>query len=597
MPRVFVSYSWEGPAHQEWVSNFAFRLRKAGIDVKLDHWDLQLGDSLTHFMEREITEADRVLIVCTPTYKEKSDARTGGVGYEEGIISSELLASGNQRKFIPILREGDQNSAIPTGLKGKLFANLRSDDEQAIQRLIDTILGKLVGPPPLGQPDPAPGISSDSSPHEQDAHTSIDQPAGASNLEDQILTLLIKEAATTGQKYVQLASVLQDRHFAPEEVNDAIELLAEDGLLELDDMLGGDPYLWDSVTVPVEAFERVPAAVGFDLETTATRLARYVFDHGSSTGPQVAEGLGEPPARLNWAAAYIEHHGLAEVERNAGTHPFEFSEISPTARTRKLFRDIGLTQPQLASNRASAFSGLIVPRIQEVKARAEGAAWLSVFLAPGDDSPVTIDVDAKETFAALNAIRLPEEADGVNGTNINVYHTRPYSRGLINEDLRELASGRGHYSEIRQDGLLELAVCLDSSVKQVSEYPGDDDAPTPLGRLMRYTDLAHCVLTLVREIGALSSRLALSSPSVLTVVVTGTSGMRLYSRVEFDQPVLGHPVRDEVLEFQRPLLDCKTLDIEAEAALRYLVRCFGMFLPSVWDSKGKLIRPDRFPSN
>ncbi len=37
-------------------------------------------------MERSITGSDYVLIVCTPTYKQKADARVGGVGYEGHII-------------------------------------------------------------------------------------------------------------------------------------------------------------------------------------------------------------------------------------------------------------------------------------------------------------------------------------------------------------------------------------------------------------------------------------------------------------------------------------------------------------------------------
>ena len=592
MPRVFVSYSWDNDEHKTWVGDLSFQLRKAGIDVKLDQWDLQLGDSLTHFMEREIIEADRVLIVCTPTYKNKSDARIGGVGYEESIISGEILATGNQRKFIPILRKGDKDSAIPTGLKGKLFADLRSDDQQAVKHLIETILGRLAAPPPLGQ---AVHVGLESALPSTPNHAvlpSLGQPAPDSSFEDQILSLIVREAAETGEKYVQLSSALKGRDYTQDELEDALELLAGDGLLELDDMIGGE-----TLTVPVRAFEHIPTAVGFDLEAIATRLARFVADHGPSTGPQAAEGLDEPPERINWAAEYIDHHGLAEVERGAGTRPFQFFEIIPTARTRKLFRNQGLKQLRTASPPVSMTSRLVAPRIQEISARAADTTWLSVFLVPADANPITVDVDAKETRLALNAIHLPEEANGVNGTNINVYHTRPYRLGLINEDLREIASGRGHYSEIRQDGLIEIAVCLEDSVKEVSEFHGNDRDPTPMGRLIRYTDLAHCVLTLVKEIGSLASRLGLSAPSVLTVVLTGTTRMKLYSQLDWGLPVLGYPVGEGVLEIQRHILDYKNLESEAEPVIKYLARCFGMFLPSVWDNEGRLVRPENTASN
>ncbi len=36
----------------------------------------------------------------------KGDARKGGVGYEGGIITGEMLELGNHEKFIPLLRSG-----------------------------------------------------------------------------------------------------------------------------------------------------------------------------------------------------------------------------------------------------------------------------------------------------------------------------------------------------------------------------------------------------------------------------------------------------------------------------------------------------------
>ena len=52
------------------------------------------------FMEKSISDSDYVLVICTPKYKEKSDNRKGGVGYEGHIISGELLSTGNERQFI-----------------------------------------------------------------------------------------------------------------------------------------------------------------------------------------------------------------------------------------------------------------------------------------------------------------------------------------------------------------------------------------------------------------------------------------------------------------------------------------------------------------
>ena len=100
-PRVFISYSWESDAHKAWVAELAGRLRSDGVNVVLDQWHLRLGDQLPQFMETTVRESSFVLIVCTPRYKERSDGRLGGVGYEGHVITAEVFRSQNERKFIP----------------------------------------------------------------------------------------------------------------------------------------------------------------------------------------------------------------------------------------------------------------------------------------------------------------------------------------------------------------------------------------------------------------------------------------------------------------------------------------------------------------
>src|SRR5262245_8447999 len=118
MPTAFISYSWDDPGHIEWVKALAMRLRRDGVDVKLDQWELQPGNQLPHFMERAVRENDFVIVVCTPKYKVRSDRRQGGVGYEGDIITAEILTLGNRNKFIPLHRSGSWKEAAPSWLLG-----------------------------------------------------------------------------------------------------------------------------------------------------------------------------------------------------------------------------------------------------------------------------------------------------------------------------------------------------------------------------------------------------------------------------------------------------------------------------------------------
>jgi len=160
MPKVFISYSWEEDAHKEWVRSLTDTLLENGIEANLDQYDLSLGDRLPQFMEQSIAEADYVLIICTPTYKEKSDARKGGVGYEGHIISGELLTQGNERKFIPIIRKGDIKSAMPNCLLGKLAIDLTKSNhyETNFKDLLTTLQGQKRKPPVKMKRSSAQGI-------------------------------------------------------------------------------------------------------------------------------------------------------------------------------------------------------------------------------------------------------------------------------------------------------------------------------------------------------------------------------------------------------------------------------------------------------
>ena len=113
-PTAFITYSLDGEDHKAWVKDLATRLRKAGVDVTVDIWAVAPGGQLPEFMERGITDSDFVLVICTPGYKDRSDGRRGGVGYEGHIITSEIFARGNHEKFIPILRRGTWNDGEST---------------------------------------------------------------------------------------------------------------------------------------------------------------------------------------------------------------------------------------------------------------------------------------------------------------------------------------------------------------------------------------------------------------------------------------------------------------------------------------------------
>ena len=153
IPKVFISYSWDSESHKSWVEKIAKMLRSDGVDAILDQWHLHPGDPITHFMEKSIKESDFVLIICTEEYKTKSDSKVGGVGYEDSIISNDMFTNSNHRKYLPIVKTGKYQEAIPTSLHSKMFIDFSSDETfgNSYRDLLLTLFGQRKKAPPLGK--------------------------------------------------------------------------------------------------------------------------------------------------------------------------------------------------------------------------------------------------------------------------------------------------------------------------------------------------------------------------------------------------------------------------------------------------------------
>jgi len=84
---IFISYAWTSDAHRKWVRLLATQLRLLGYTVLIDS-AVEYGASLSSFM-REVTKADRVLMIVDENYVERADNRPkSGVGIENQWIES-----------------------------------------------------------------------------------------------------------------------------------------------------------------------------------------------------------------------------------------------------------------------------------------------------------------------------------------------------------------------------------------------------------------------------------------------------------------------------------------------------------------------------
>lgn len=152
--QVFLQYSWDNEPHKKWVLELANRLTSDGVELCFDRYDIQVGSNINHFMEK-IETCEKVIFIMSSGYKTKADTRSGGVGYEYQIISSEMASDLIAcKKFIPVLRDGDVKTSIPLLLRSLVYHDMREDKlfEQKYLELLHLVFDEpIIQKPKLGK--------------------------------------------------------------------------------------------------------------------------------------------------------------------------------------------------------------------------------------------------------------------------------------------------------------------------------------------------------------------------------------------------------------------------------------------------------------
>lgn len=147
-PKLFISYSWSTPEHEDWVLALAHQLSEAGVQVVLDKWDLKEGHDANAFMERMVNDpsVSKVIMVSDKVYADKANGRAGGVGTETQIISKEIYESQIQDRFVAVLpeRDGGGKPYLPTYYGSRVYIDLSDSSHYAenLEKLLRWIYDK-----------------------------------------------------------------------------------------------------------------------------------------------------------------------------------------------------------------------------------------------------------------------------------------------------------------------------------------------------------------------------------------------------------------------------------------------------------------------
>jgi hypothetical protein len=141
-PRIFISYLAEAHdhLHRDWVLKLANTLRREGVDARLDQHYQSPDEGWPRWLQRELQEADFVILVCTKRYCEAYLSASREIfaprtHWEGALIRAHMYAEpARLARFVPVLRD-DEIVSIPPPLTGFPAYPLGSSYEALYRRI------------------------------------------------------------------------------------------------------------------------------------------------------------------------------------------------------------------------------------------------------------------------------------------------------------------------------------------------------------------------------------------------------------------------------------------------------------------------------
>jgi len=309
-PKAFLSYSHED---KDSATKIATSLRAGGIDVWVDRWEIQPGDSLVQkIFEEGLSGADAFLALIS-----KNSINSPWVRQELDVALIKRIEG--ITRIIPILLDGVKP---PDHLRPLRWVDMSGDFDNAL-REIQMAIFKVYERPPLGQPP---------------EFIKTKSVGGLSQIATAMgLFFVVTGKHEIGNEETFSAEQLKEKlGFSVEETNDAIDELKRLGLVETIDYLGTHPYEYGDVIPTYALFLHFSGhGLTYDPEQDIRSLASAIVAKKKIDGKGLAEVAGLSPLRINRAVAYLNDYGVIELIQTLGTAPFNFREAWAIAATRR----------------------------------------------------------------------------------------------------------------------------------------------------------------------------------------------------------------------------------------------------------------------
>lgn len=317
--KAFLSYSH---SDKEFADKLAKDLREQGIDIWIDKWEIQLGDSIIQKIFFEgLANTDFFLILLS-----SESIRSKWVSEELNAAIVKKIEG--VTRVIPVIKE---RCDVPLPLRTLLWVDLSSNYDDGIRMLVKTMHG-VSEKPPLGK---IPEYIS-----------AIKQSVGGLSKNASTLgsLLLTRPDDQTGFERSYSSEELRSLvpFLKPDELNDVVDELESYGLVKTLKFLGTAPYNFGQVTPTYALFLHFKdEGINYDPIDDVKAVAAAIVAKGRLNGDELRSIVQLPPVRLNRAVSYLEEYGYVRVYKYIGTAPYNFGQLKATQHTRQFVQEHG----------------------------------------------------------------------------------------------------------------------------------------------------------------------------------------------------------------------------------------------------------------
>ena len=296
-PKVFICHA--NKDKDDFVLDFATKLRSKGIDAWVDIWEIYPGDSLVDkIFEEGITNAQAVIVVLSKYSVDQPWVR-------EELNVSMVKKITESIKLIPVVIDDCQ---VPECLQSTAWVVIKSLEnyEEEVDRIVMSIFDQR-DKPPIGRP---PTYS----------QTEIDVLSGLTKVDSIVFKLSCEKAIENSHRHVNTESILEQGSsldIPPEEFFEALEILDRKGYIKAGRNAGvrGIPFF----SITSYGFDKYARVYIDNYDSVLKSVVSQIVNHNKKDNSSISASLNQPQMIVDHFLEVLERKRLIKVVRHLGT--------------------------------------------------------------------------------------------------------------------------------------------------------------------------------------------------------------------------------------------------------------------------------------